>query len=125
MIAEGLCLEPEEIRPESRFFADLDGESIELLELSFQCGKHFGIDPQFQKLLPASELEIDAQNRLTPAAIELVKERAPYLDLSAFEQNPKLDHVSDLITVGAICECMRRLMRQRETAVGGQAMPAI
>lgn len=122
MIADGLCVERDEIRPEARFMTDLGGESIELLELSFRCGRHFGVDPQFQKLLPASELAVDPSNRLTPESIEKIRQRAPFLDLSSFERDPHVDHLSDLITVGAICDCMNQLIRERQrSALPGMA----
>lgn len=38
MIADGLGVEAEDVVPEARFFDDLGGESIDVIDLTFRCG---------------------------------------------------------------------------------------
>jgi acyl carrier protein len=42
-VADTLCIDLEEAAPATRFFTDIDGESIEWLDLSFRLDKEFGV----------------------------------------------------------------------------------
>jgi acyl carrier protein len=51
IICEVLGVDAEEATPEANFFGDLGGESIDILDLDFQCSKRFGIEPPYNALL--------------------------------------------------------------------------
>ena len=100
LVAELLELEIEAIRPESLFFDDLGGQSLELLELSFHIDKLYGVRLRFQELA-SEDYKLDEQGRLTPQAIGLLKARYPFLKLEGFESRP-LRHRAAFLTIEAI-----------------------
>src|SRR5882672_4988330 len=83
-VAEVLVLDLGEVRPDAMFFSDLDGESLELLELSFKLDKHFGVRVRFNDLT-ANDIELDEQGRLTASSLALLKTKFPFLKLVGFE----------------------------------------
>ena len=64
--------------PESNFFSDLGGESIDLIDLGFRCRQAFGITPQFTKLT-ASDWEVDAGGVLLPESRQRIEEAYPMM----------------------------------------------
>lgn len=102
MIADVLALEPQEVTPQMRFFGDLGGESIEILELSFRLEKRFGRKINLQSVVPARDLEVDENRRLTPASLAMMRERFPFLKVDAIADDPRADRIVELITVEAI-----------------------
>lgn len=105
--AEVLALGPEEVLPSSKFFEDLGGESIDVLELSFRCEQHFGIKLQFQDMWSADDLETNEQGRLTPEALSALERRFPFLDYAAFTADPAKNRLTELFTVEAIAHLVR------------------
>jgi acyl carrier protein len=112
ILMEVLDLEREEIAPSSRFFQDLGGESIDLLELSFVCEKRFGVDVRFEKMLSTDEIIADENGRMPADFMAMLRSRFPFLDLAAFEEDPQASQLQGLLTVGAI----EGLLRQRLAA---------
>jgi acyl carrier protein len=119
LVADVLALEIDEVAPDSLFFADLDGESIDLLELSFRIEKHFGVRVRFNDLT-ANDIELDGEGRLTPASLALLKSKYPFLKLSEFEIRP-LERRTDLLTVEAIAGFVQLALANsiRTAAPGG------
>ncbi len=87
MIADVLALELEEVTPPMRFLGDLGGESIEILELSFRLEKRFGRKINLQSVVPARDLEVDENRRLTPASLVMMRERFPCLKVDAIARS--------------------------------------
>jgi acyl carrier protein len=110
MIVEILALEPEEIRPDARFFADLDGESIDLLELSFRCNKTYKHSVEFQKMLMADQLDVDPSGRLRESSLALIQEKYPFIDLTEYARDPQLDQIQDLLTVDVLAQFVHRVV---------------
>jgi len=102
-----LAIDRDEIKPSSQFFSDLGGESIDMLELSFQCQKHFGIDVAFEKMFTTTELEVNDKNELTKETMATLKAKLPFLDTQSFDNNPKMDHIQQLLTVEAIYQYLK------------------
>ncbi|MFQ5503070.1 MAG: acyl carrier protein [Phycisphaerae bacterium] len=102
-----LAIDRDEIMPSSQFFADLGGESIDLLELSFHCQKHFGINVAFEKMFTSTELEVTDRNELTQETMATMKAKLPFLDIQSFGEDPKLDHIQQLLTVEAIYQYLK------------------
>lgn len=108
IISGVLAVEPEEVQPSSRFFEDLGGESIDMLELTFQVEKQFGVKNPFAGFGRAEDLATDSAGRLTPDAIGAIRERFPFLDVSRLEADPRKDRVTELLTVEAITQFVRQ-----------------
>ncbi len=104
IVADVLAIEPIEVEPSSRFFEDLGGESLDALELGFQCKKKFGVDLRFQDILASDELTTNEQGVLTVQAIEGLKARYPYLNYQDFERHAQMNRMTELLTVEAIAK---------------------
>lgn len=81
MVAECLAIEVDEVAPESRFFEDLAGESIDLLELSFLFEKAFQIRAPYKAFTNKELWERDESGQFTSAARELMQRDFAYLEL--------------------------------------------
>jgi len=116
IIVEVLACEPDEVQPSSRFFEDLGGESIDMLELTFRCEKLYGIKMPLQQLVVPGELVADESGRLTPASLAGMKARYAFLDYGGFEHDPVQTRVTELITVAAIARFVVEALATRESA---------
>lgn len=108
IVMDVLGADREEITPAARFAQDLGGESIDMLELSFRCEKQFGIKIQFQKVLPTEKLVMDEQGRFTDETLNAIQSALPSVNLSTLKENPTLDTLWGLITIGALNEYLHR-----------------
>jgi len=117
MIADVLAREPGEVQPEMTWKETLDGESIELLELSFRCEKRFSVRVPFQQMLDQKSLQTDDQGVLTPQALAMLKSRYPFLDLTEFSRDPRIGRITEILTVRTIIEFVRQCVDS------AQAMP--
>jgi acyl carrier protein len=97
-----LGLDADEVEASSRFFHDLQGESIDLLDLSFQCQKKFGIDLKFQNLTTAGFLDTDAAGNLTEAAAQRFQAAYPFLDIDQLRSDPSAEGIKNMLTVDAL-----------------------
>lgn len=115
IVAEVLAVEPEEVRPESRFFEDLGGESIDMLELSFQLEKRYGTPVPLQKIATSDDLGTDADGRLTSLAMAHLKSSYPFLDYSAFEKDPVKSRISEMFTIEALARFVAAALSGKST----------
>lgn len=111
LVAEVLCVEIDEVRPHSGWLGDFDGESLELLELSFRIERKFGVRVRFQDL-DLSAIELDAERRLTPASLKVLTERYPFLHLERVASNP-VRNAMDLLTVEGIAGLVQDALDKR------------
>lgn len=116
IVVEVLACEPDEVQPSSRFFEDLGGESIDMLELTFRCEKLYGIKMPLQQLGMAGELAADENGRLTPESLVSMKAKYPSLDYSGFEHDPVQTRITELITVAAIARFVVEALATGESA---------
>lgn len=119
MVADILAIEPEEVRPASRFFEDLGGESIDVLDLSFRCEKAYGIRAEFQKI--GAGIASDESGRLTQESLEMLRKNCGFLDVAAIEADPRADRVTELLTVEAIARYVYDALQAKETGDSSQA----
>lgn len=117
IIAEVLCIEPSEITPNSRFIADINGESIDLLDLSFRCEKHYGVKIDFQKAVPPDKVPADAHGMVTAEGLAFLQSRFPFLDLSEFAKTPHVSRILELITVEVIAQVLFETIEAHERAL--------
>ena len=105
VLVDALGVDEDEVVPTAVIRDDLGAESIDFLDIMFRLEKTFGIKIPKGEMLPenvASDPNIVQNNVVTPAGIEILKQKMPHSDFTEFEKDPKLDNMSKLFTVDAI-----------------------
>jgi len=103
MVADTLELEIEEIQPHSRFFADLGGESIDLLDLQFK------IEQELERCIDlnnafAKRVETNEAGEVTQSSLDDIQHAYPFLAVDALPCPVTPDGLRDLLTITAITE---------------------
>jgi len=115
-LVEALNVDEEEIKPTSTLQGDLGAESIDFLDIVFRLEREFGIKIPRGELFPESIFQGDpdfVQNgRVTEKGLNELRQRMPFADLSRFEQNPEVSHLSDLFTVDLIARYIQGKLGQ-------------
>ena len=106
VLVDALGVDEEEITAEATLMGDLGAESIDFLDIVFRLEKVFGIKIPREELFPAESLvnnpEFVNNGKLTEAGLTELREKIPHTDLTAFENDPDINKLGDLFTVGAI-----------------------
>jgi acyl carrier protein len=116
MLIDVLGVDEGEVVPSARFFQDLDGESIDVLDLSFRCEQHYGKKIPFQQFAADDSVTTDEDCRLTRESLEALKHRYPFLDLSSLGGEPKRESLTELFTVDAIVNFTAWTLDVRESS---------
>src|SRR5262245_21581471 len=105
-LVEALNVDEDEITPDATLQGDLGAESIDFLDIVFRLEREFGIKIPRGELFPESIFQGDPEfvqnGKVTPRGLEELRQRMPFADLSKFEENPEVSHLSDLFTVELI-----------------------
>lgn len=104
-LVEALSVEADEVTETATLTGDLGAESIDFLDIVFRLEKAFGIKIPQEELIPRDILsnpEYVTDRKLNAAGLAALREHMPHADLSSFEQDPDIDKVSDVFTVGTI-----------------------
>src|ERR1700719_3897605 len=105
-LVEALNVDEDEIKPPPSLQGDLGAESIDFLDIVFRLEREFGIKIPRGELFPESIFQGDpdfVQNgKVTDKGLTELRQRMPFADLSQFEKDPELGHLSDLFTVDLI-----------------------
>lgn len=104
-VATALGRDEDEVELESVLSRDLEAESIDYLDITFQLEKAFGITIQKDELFPQKIFQEEKYVKdgvVTEAGLAFLNEKLPYADLSEFKQDPKVTKVPDLFTVGLL-----------------------
>src|SRR5215472_8171323 len=105
-LVEALNVDEEDIKPTSTLQGDLGAESIDFLDIVFRLEREFGIKIPRGELFPESIFQGDPEfvqdGKVTAKGIAELKARMPFANLSDFEKNPEVSHISDLFTVDLI-----------------------
>ena len=113
VLVEALAVDEDEVTPEATIFGDLGAESIDMLDIGFQLEQAFGVKIEQGEMFPegvTSDPEMVQDGKVTPAGIAVLRERAPHIELSALEADPRLEKVRDIFTVDALVTfCERKL----------------
>ncbi len=89
--------------PSARFFADLGGESIDFLELSFRLERKLGFKVEFNRLLGGRAIQTAPRGVVTREAIAALGSEYPYLPVERLKPEPTVAEMMDeLLTVEAI-----------------------
>jgi acyl carrier protein len=105
-LVEALNVDEDEIKPTATLQGDLGAESIDFLDIVFRLEREFGIKIPRGELFPESIFQGDPEfvqnGKVTPKGLHELRQRMPFADLSTFERNPEVSHISDLFTVEMI-----------------------
>ena len=106
ILIDALALEDDEVTPESTLVGDLGAESIDFLDIVHRLEKQFDIEIDNSELFPEDILrsaEYVQDGKVTPAGIEELKKRLPFVDFSKFEEDPTVTAFAQLLTVQDLC----------------------
>jgi acyl carrier protein len=104
-LVDALSVEDDEVTEQATLTGDLQAESIDILDIVFRLEKAFSIKISQEELTPRDVLENPEyiQNRkLNAAGLAALKERVRDANFSKFEQDPDIDKILDIFTVGTI-----------------------
>ncbi|MBU3759132.1 MAG: acyl carrier protein [Candidatus Omnitrophica bacterium] len=101
-LSGALGVDKEDIQPASSLTRDLGAESIDFIDIIFRLEKAFEIKIPSGDLFPGNILNDErlVQNGIvTPAGLEEIKLKMPYLDVKTFSQDPKISRLAEFFTV--------------------------
>jgi len=106
VLVDALGVDDDEITAEAALMGDLGAESIDFLDIVFRLEKAFGIKIPREELFPAETLMNDPDfvnnGKLTEKGLAELRDKVPHTDFAAFENDPDINKMGDLFTVGAI-----------------------
>jgi len=109
-VAAALGRDEEEVTPEKVLARDLEAESIDYLDITFQLEKTFGITIQRDELFPQKIFQDETLTKdgvVTPAGIAFLREKLPYAELEEFEKDPQVANVPNIFTVNLLIEYVK------------------
>src|SRR4051812_27481703 len=116
-LVEALNVDEDEISPSATLQGDLGAESIDFLDIVFRLEREFGIKIPRGELFPESIFQGDPEfvqnGKVTPKGLEELRSKMPFADLSQFEKNPEVRHLSDLFTVELITRYIQGKLAQK------------
>ncbi len=115
-IAEALARDPAEIKLASRLFADLEAESIDLLDIVFRLEREFDIQIPRGRIIEDArgdlpEAEFENHGVLTPAGLARLREYMTEVPPENFRAQMNLADVPTLFTVETMCKMVIRAQR--------------
>jgi acyl carrier protein len=106
VLVDALGVDDEEVTNDAKLMGDLGAESIDFLDIVFRLEKAFGIKIPREELFPAESLmnnpEFVNNGKLTKMGLVQLREKMPHTNLAGFEDDPDINKLGDLFTVGAI-----------------------
>ena len=104
-LVDALSVDPDEVTENATLTGDLGADSIDFLDIVFRLEKNFGIKIPQEELMPREVLsnpEFVTNRKLNANGMAALKKAMPHADLSKFQQDPDIEKVSDVFTVGTI-----------------------
>ena len=104
-VATALGRDEEEVQLDKALQRDLEAESIDYLDITFQLEKSFGITIEKDELFPQKIFQDETlvkDGKVTEKGLAFLDEKLPYADLGTFRQDPVVTKVPDLFTVGLL-----------------------
>ena len=106
VLVDALGVDDDEVTTEAAPRSPIRAESIDFLDIVFRLEKAFGIKIPREELFPAESLMNNSgfvnNGKLTETGLSELRQKIPHIDLSAFENDPDINKLGDLFTVGAI-----------------------
>ena len=106
ILIEALACDDDEVTMEATMVGDLGAESIDYLDIVFNLEQEFSISIDRGELFPEDILnneEYVVDGSVNEAGITALQARMPFIDLSGFARNPRIQDFGNLLTVGDIC----------------------
>jgi acyl carrier protein len=115
-LVEALNVDEDQVKPDATLQGDLGAESIDFLDIVFRLEREFGIKIPRGELFPESIFQGDPEfvqdGRVTDKGLQELRSRMPFADLSQFEKDPEVGHLSDLFTVDLITRYIQGKLSQ-------------
>ncbi len=106
VLVDALGLDDDEVTEDATLMGDLGAESIDFLDIVFRLEKAFGIKIPREELFPAESMlnnpEYVSGGKLTETGLKEFKAKMPHTDFSDFEDDPDVNKIADLFTVGSV-----------------------
>src|SRR4051812_16818462 len=105
VLVSTLAVDDNEVTPEAKLSGDLNAESIDYLDITFQLEKTFGIKIPKGELFPENlftDPEYVQNGKMTAKGVAELKTRMPFADLSGFEADPDINKFRDVFTVDTL-----------------------
>jgi acyl carrier protein len=105
ILTAALGVEGNDVHLDSSLVRDLGAESIDFIDIIFRLEKVFDIKIPSGELFPGHILNDERfvkEGRVTPAGIDELKARVPYMDVGSFAKDPLVTKLSDYFTVQMI-----------------------
>jgi len=106
VLVDALGVDDDEVTAKAALMGDLGAESIDFLDIVFRLEKAFGIKIPREELFPAENLMNNSgfvsNGKLTETGLNELRQKIPHIDLSEFENDPDINKLGNLFTVGAI-----------------------
>ena len=114
VLSESLAQELDAVTPAATFFNDLEGESIDLIDVTFRCERRFGCRIQLQSLM--SGLQLDSNGRLSATSVQDLNSKIPQINWFDRVALMSTDDPRDLLTVDLITELVFHAVQQKLAA---------
>jgi len=105
-LCDALAVDEDEVAPEATLVGDLGAESIDFLDIVFKLEKAFDIKIPRGELFP-EDILTDGQyvqdGKINEAGLAALRERMPFANLDAIEQNPNVQDFANNLTVQDMC----------------------
>jgi acyl carrier protein len=115
-LVDALNVDEDQIKPDATLQGDLGAESIDFLDIVFRLEREFGIKIPRGELFPESIFQGDPEfvqdGKVTDKGLQELRARMPFADLSQFEKDPEVGHLSDLFTVDLITRYIQGKLTQ-------------
>jgi len=106
-----LGADSEDVTMDATLIGDLGAESIDFLDISFKLEQEFNIKIDQGELFPENLMQDETlveDGKLTDKAMDMLKERMPHVDFSAFEADRRVDQMSEVFTVASLVDFIER-----------------
>jgi acyl carrier protein len=115
-VAEALARDASEVRLSSRLFADLEAESIDLLDIVFRLEREFKVQIPRGRIIEdargdLSEAEFEHKGMLTEAGLKRLRDYLSEVPAENFRARMSLGDVPTLFTVETMCKMVLRASR--------------
>ena len=116
-LVDALGVDDDEVTREATLIGDLGAESIDFLDIVFRLEKNFDIriprGELFPENLAGSEGFVE-EGVVTESGIEEMRKRMPHADIDGFAEDPTVENIQDLFTVGMICRFLEAKLAEGE-----------
>lgn len=112
-----LGADSEDITIDATLIGDLGAESIDFLDISFKLEQEFSIKIDQGELFPENLMQDESlveDGKLTEKAMGMLKERMPHVDFSKFENDRRVDQLSEVFTVGSLVDFVERKIQAQD-----------